>query len=75
MATDNAVSALGKICEHQRDSIDGSQVSPVLTSFWNVLIDIVPYWSTETLCQKLFPSACTITGSVTSQDSQSRQSF
>jgi hypothetical protein len=28
MATDNAVSALGKICEHQRDSIDGSQVVP-----------------------------------------------
>jgi len=27
MATDNAVSALGKICEHQRDSIDGSQAS------------------------------------------------
>jgi hypothetical protein len=27
MATDNAVSALGKICEHQRDSIDGINVS------------------------------------------------
>ncbi|KAG0582851.1 hypothetical protein M758_3G093200 [Ceratodon purpureus] len=28
MATDNAVSALGKICEHQRDSIDGANVVP-----------------------------------------------
>lgn len=27
MATDNAVSALGKICEHQRDGIDARQVS------------------------------------------------
>lgn len=28
MATDNAVSALGKICEHQRDNIDGATVVP-----------------------------------------------
>lgn len=31
MATDNAVSALGKICEHQRDSIDGAQVRKFLS--------------------------------------------
>ena len=49
MATDNAVSALGKICEYQRDSIDGANVrkftfsSADLASNTGVQLPLSPY--------------------------------
>ncbi|CAM6081611.1 unnamed protein product [Calypogeia fissa] len=41
MATDNAVSALGKICEFQRDSIDAAQVVPAWLSCLPLKNDMV----------------------------------
>lgn len=41
MATDNAVSALGKICQFHQDSIDTSQVIPAWLSFLPIKGDLV----------------------------------
>uniref|UniRef100_A0A0C9QU83 TSA: Wollemia nobilis Ref_Wollemi_Transcript_9431_3919 transcribed RNA sequence n=1 Tax=Wollemia nobilis TaxID=56998 RepID=A0A0C9QU83_9CONI len=41
MATDNAISALGKICEHQRDCIDASQVVPAWLSCLPIKNDLI----------------------------------
>ncbi|KAH7296218.1 hypothetical protein KP509_26G014000 [Ceratopteris richardii] len=41
MATDNAVSALGKICEFQRESIDATQVVPAWLSCLPIRNDLV----------------------------------
>ncbi|KAI5084377.1 hypothetical protein GOP47_0000546 [Adiantum capillus-veneris] len=41
MATDNAVSALGKICEFQRDGIDAAQVVPAWLSCLPIRNDLV----------------------------------
>ncbi|KAH9315236.1 hypothetical protein KI387_023863 [Taxus chinensis] len=41
IATDNAISALGKICEHQRDCIDASQVVPAWLSCLPIKNDVI----------------------------------
>ncbi|GLJ16157.1 hypothetical protein SUGI_0269600 [Cryptomeria japonica] len=41
IATDNAISALGKICEYQRDFIDASQVVPAWLSCLPIKNDII----------------------------------
>lgn len=41
MATDNAISALGKICEHQKDCINASQVIPAWLNCLPIKNDLV----------------------------------
>lgn len=44
MAYDNAVSALGKICQFHRDSIDAAQVRSIFVAvFWPSQVSLFPF--------------------------------